>query len=237
VVVVADHVRLLRRRVGGHHGRDSAADGRGAGRGGRVCAGVPAGLCHCRAGLGPATAGQPDRLAVRRLGFGLVADHSLGPVGQPADSGPPPAAAGGPARRPGREVQLGASGRLGDHPAGAAGARRAAALATLPAGGGRRRGRPGPGPGGWQPNPGTVAGDCSPHRQPVRAGRGRGHGGGGHWLQRPGAVGGQPGGRPSLAGAALTGLPGGTERQQLRWVVAAPPGPWPGCWSGWPGWW
>ena len=28
----------------------------------------------------------------------------------------------------------------------------------------------------------------------------------------------------------------GTERQQLRWVWPGPPGPWPGCWSGWPAW-
>jgi len=36
--------------------------------GGRVRAGVPARLCHRGAGAGAAAAGQPDRLAVRRLG-------------------------------------------------------------------------------------------------------------------------------------------------------------------------
>ena len=43
MVVVADHVRLLCRRAGGHAGRDPTADRRGAGRRGRVRAGVPLG--------------------------------------------------------------------------------------------------------------------------------------------------------------------------------------------------
>src|SRR5215217_7672947 len=54
--------------AGGNPGRDPARDRPGADRGSRVRAGVPARLCHRGAGAGAAAAGQPDRLAVRRLG-------------------------------------------------------------------------------------------------------------------------------------------------------------------------
>ena len=95
----------------------------------------------------------------------------------------------------------------GRHPPGPAGARRAAALAPLAAGGGRRRGRGRPGAGGLQPGPGAAGGP--PDRQPVRAGRARrrrrqhaGH-------RRPPPLAGHPGRGAALRGAAVPGRPWG----------------------------
>src|SRR6266545_8169128 len=117
-------------------------------------AGLPARLRHHRAGAGSAAAGQPDRLAVRRLGPALGAGD---PLCAPVCAGrrSPVAAAGLSAHHGAPGEHLGAGGRAGHHPAVPAAARRAAALAALAAGGGRHRGRGRHVHGGRQPDPRT----------------------------------------------------------------------------------
>jgi hypothetical protein len=105
------------------------------------------------------------RVPGRRPGW--LPDHPLGALGRPAGRRSSPAAAGRPAERRGRRPELGDPHRPGRHLAGAATARRTAALAPLAAGRGCQRDWHRPDPGRRQR--GSRAAPGPAHRQPVRA--------------------------------------------------------------------
>jgi hypothetical protein len=208
LVVVAGHPGLLRWRAAGRPAVGPTAHPWTAGHWRRGRAGLPARVCHRRAGVGPAAAGQPDRLVVWRLGPGLGADHPVRALAEHAARRPPATGAGRSGRRGGPRDQLGGGHRAGPHPAVPAAARRAAAVTPLAAGGCRHGGRGGPVGARPRPGPGTADRRPRPDRQPLRApGGGRQAGQGGRH-PRAGAVRGQPASRLGRPRAAVPGLPG-----------------------------
>ena len=197
-------------------------------------AGLPARLRHRRAGAGPAAAGQPDRLAVRRLRAGLGADHPHATLGRPAGPRSPARCRWSPSSPP----CSGSSTGRRRSPSGSP-----CRPCWCPTGGcGRAAG------GRWWPPPwsgrsmalvggsllpGTAAGDRVPDRQPVRAGRGGRHGRRRwsaslglvlHWLACLLAA--------WSAWCCGSGPPAGSSASSCAGSPPGPPAPWPGCWPG-----
>jgi hypothetical protein len=226
LAAVRGHLRLPGHRPGGRAAAGAAADGRRAGPGCHRGAGVPAELRRHRAGADAAPARQPDRLAVYGRRPGLVAGGPRNAVGAAAGPGAPPAAAGRPGRGRRGGCRLGARGGARGHLAAAAAPRRAAALCALAAGGGRQPLRRAAGGGRW---PGAGVADRPGHPNPLAMAG---------WAGTAATVADAVGGVLHVASlaAALVCLvlrfraARGIERQQLRWIAAAPPPPSSGCW-------
>ena len=99
LVVVAGHLRLLRRRPSGRAGRDPAADGRRAGRRGRLALSFPLGYASVTASSSPC-GGRPTRSAGCSPPPGSSGRYGS-PWGRGSVSAPrrPPPAPGRPAGR------------------------------------------------------------------------------------------------------------------------------------------